>query len=422
MVSFASFYYKNWRKMKFLKSDFIRIFLSILFLSSINLYAKDINKFSIQGMLDTYVKNNHQTDKFSANIFTVQCAAYNKGQPITFNSGLQSEHGIPVNDNSLFQVGSITKSFISVIILQLESEGKLSIEDKVVNFFPKEYPNWKNITIKQLLNMTSGIQNYFAPEVPIWHEIREKPYHTFTTDELLNSVKNLDLIFIPGTKYNYSNTNYVLAGKIIEKVTAQSLAEEIENRIAKPLHLEHIFYINSFPKKDVPPSELTHLMSGYYTFADYILKPYYTYGQDIINYSVSMTNAAGAITANASDLNTYVRALFSTDPKKRLLPKKQFNELISLIDMTNGTPLPNGVNVEHQNGFGLGIIGTYDKTLNTMIYEYVGGSYGFLSIWRYIPGKNASYIYAINNSMPSSTFNTDLLEPLIKLFYQTCLL
>jgi D-alanyl-D-alanine carboxypeptidase len=331
-------------------------------------------------------------------------------------------NGLPIDNDSLFQIGSNTKSFVAVIILQLESEQKLSISNTVDDFFPNEYPKWKNITVKQLLNMTSGIQNYFTPEVPIWQEIREKPYNTFTTDDLLNSVKNLDLTFIPGTKWDYSNTNYVLAGKIIEKVTSLSLTEEIENRIIKPLHLKHTYYIHSFPKQEIASSDLPHLMSGYYTFADYILKPYYTYGQDIIDYSMSMFNAAGSIISSSSDLNTYAQTLFSTDPNKRLLPQRQLDELVSLVDMTDGSPLPEGVNNEHSQGYGLGIIGTYDKSLNIISYEHGGGTYGFLSTWHYLPKEKASFVYAINNSMPSETFNSELLDPLIKIFYQNCLM
>src|SRR4029079_16510385 len=116
----------------------------------------------------------------------------------------------PVNEQTLFQIGSITKSFVSAIILQLEADPTyhFSINDKLGKFFP-EYPKWQDVTIKQLMNMTSGIPSYSNSEV-FFEKYSADPYYDSTYQDMLNMVKDQDVLFKPGKQWDYSNTNYIL--------------------------------------------------------------------------------------------------------------------------------------------------------------------------------------------------------------------
>ena len=192
--------------------------------------------------------------------FTLQCPKYNNGNATTYNADLQKLNGTAVTNNSLFRIGSNSKAFLVVVMLQLEAEGKLSLDDKLSKFFPNDFPKWQNVTIKQMLNMTSGIPEYTSILIETYGN---NPKRNFSTDEILNEVKNKDLRYSPGSHYFYSNTNYVLANKIIEKITKNKLANEIENRIFKKLNLNHSFYINHLPKEDIPSTYHENIMSGY---------------------------------------------------------------------------------------------------------------------------------------------------------------
>ncbi|MBX9837197.1 MAG: beta-lactamase family protein, partial [Silvanigrellaceae bacterium] len=251
--------------------------------------------------------------------FTMQCPKYNNGIATSYNVGMQKSNGTAVTNNSLFQIGSNSKAFLVVVMLQLEAEGKLSLDDKLSKFFPNDFPKWQNVTIKQMLNMTSGIPEYSDSLMEIFRNNPKNSKINFSTDEILNIVKDKDLSFSPGSHYFYSNTNYVLANKIIEKITKNTLATEIENRIFKKLNLNHSFYIKHIPKEGIPSTYHENIMSGY--LFD-IPENDQNYGMDIIDLSMSWTNGGGSITATSNDLNLFIRNLFSepsADSSKNLL-------------------------------------------------------------------------------------------------------
>ncbi|MBA2653018.1 MAG: beta-lactamase family protein [Tatlockia sp.] len=344
-----------------------------------------------QKILDNFI--HHQAEKYyiTGIPLTIQCQNFNNNTPVTYNSGLQSRNGPPVNGGSLWQIGSNSKSFLAVVILQLEAENKLSIEDKVSDYLSEDqYPKWKNITIKQLLNMTSGIHDYANEEDDIPNQIEQNPRYLFTTDEILNSVKERDLWFKPGKNWSYSNTNYVLAGKIVETITGKSVAEEIRERIINPLKMHHTYFISSFPKENVPPKDQKSLMSGYFSANN---APHLPFGMDTLDYSLSWGNAAASITSTSSDLNHYVRELFNGN----LVPNKQLAELITLVD-EKGRPLPKGLNKAHPRGYGLGIRAEYLPRLKSVVYFHGGETFGFSSTWKYIVSTKASVIFTLNTS------------------------
>ncbi|MEV6305545.1 serine hydrolase domain-containing protein [Actinoplanes sp. NPDC051861] len=137
----------------------------------------------------------------------------------------------PVPIDSRFRIGSVTKTFVAVVVLQLVAEGRLRLDDTV---FPG-----RAVTVRHLLGHTSGVPDY-RPTLPMPPSpgFFANRWRTWTPDELIGRVATLPPVFEePGSKFDYSNTNYLLLGKIIENVTGHPYAKEIERRVTGPLRL-----------------------------------------------------------------------------------------------------------------------------------------------------------------------------------------
>jgi len=146
----------------------------------------------------------------------------------------------PVPPNSLWQIGSNTKAFTAAIILQLEAEHVLSIQDTLGTWLP-QYPAWSDITIKQLLNMTSGVASY--DEQPAFlADYAAAPTSDFTLARLVSYAEGIPL----QAGWNYSNTGYQLAQMIIEKATNDTYKNQLTKRFFIPLDLRNMFYRPDF--------------------------------------------------------------------------------------------------------------------------------------------------------------------------------
>ena len=131
------------------------------------------------------------------------------------------------------RVGSITKTMTGTVILQLIDEGKLSFDDVIDKYVPG-MPNGSIATIKNLIEMQSGIPTYTA-DTAVVNKYSAAPTTAFTPQELVNSVKKSPPMFAPGARFFYSNTNFVLLGMVIEKVTGKSVSDNFSERLFKPL-------------------------------------------------------------------------------------------------------------------------------------------------------------------------------------------
>src|SRR5581483_6101237 len=134
---------------------------------------------------------------------------------------------IPVTPGNLFQIGSNTKAFTSVMLLQLEAQRKLTIEQKLGTLL-SQYPAWKNINVRQLLNMTSGIPTYDDSDT-ILARYAKNPTAYISAKTLVASMYP-KTIFPPGTRWLYSNTAYILSQMIVEKMTGRTYAQDFFSR------------------------------------------------------------------------------------------------------------------------------------------------------------------------------------------------
>ncbi|MFJ9562457.1 serine hydrolase domain-containing protein [Streptomyces fuscichromogenes] len=197
-----------------------------------------------------------------------------------------------------FRVGSVTKSFSAVVLLQLVDEHKLALDTSVNHYLPGLLPD-DRITVRHVLSHRSGLYDYtndlFASSVSGFEAVRDK---VFTYRQLVDLSLKKPRTNAPGAAYSYSNTNFVVAGMLIEKLTGHSVRTEYENRIFKPLHLTDTFYVH--PDTKIPGQHA----NGYLTADRAGAAPV-----DATDQTVSWAQSAGAIISSARDLDTFYSAL-----------------------------------------------------------------------------------------------------------------
>lgn len=291
----------------------------------------------------------------------------------------------PVSKETLFQIGSITKSFTSAIILQLEKEGKLKLTDSMKTWLP-QYKPWSGVTITQLLNMTSGLPNY--TESPL---LNTQIYYNLSrvwTDLELIDFASPPAPFTPPLKsgYFYSNTNYILASLIIEKVSHNTFAQELTARTIQMAGLNNTFYVLSNPS-----SALQTRMAHGYSYNQYDNPA--TVGKDIFEGNLSWAAAAGGIVANTEDVIKWVKALLVDN---KILDKTQQNKLMTLVSTKDGAPLVQ-TTAENAHGFGLGVAQALEEKTGRYWY-YEGETMGFRTLYMYKPCNGVIIAVAFNSA------------------------
>jgi D-alanyl-D-alanine carboxypeptidase len=224
-----------------------------------------------------------------------------------------------------FRAGSITKSFVATVALQLVGERKLSLSDSVERWLPGILPYGDDVTVRQLLNLTSGVPDNQGPVEAEF--LKGNMTRSWSPRELVALIADKKPDFAPGTSWAYSNTNYMLAGLIIERVTGNQLGQELKQRIFKPLHLRG----TSFPQNT---STIAGSHSDGHAFVDGKLV-------DVTVLNPSGTWAAGNLVSTATDVAHFWRALLGGE----LLAPRQ------LAAMKRTVPIHKGVDL----GYGLGI-------------------------------------------------------------------
>lgn len=276
--------------------------------------------------------------------------------------------GQSITRDMLFGVGSITKTFVSVAILKLEEEGKLKLSDKVGKYFPK-YRTWRNVTIKQLLNMTSGIPNATHNKT-VLKNMMTKVQPGYTPEKLINIAYQYPLKFKSGHGWSYSNTGYLLLGMIIEKITKKPLPLVLNDEIFNPYDLRHtIFSSNTYTTLQI--EEMAH---GYHG------------NIDITQMKPGNLGAAGAAFMNANDLVKWIDRLLI---QKKVLEPKELKQFLTFV------PVPIGLNQPRNQYYGLGIFMLKTKKYGEIL-SYAGVTFGYSSTFVWVPKKHILLIAQIN--------------------------
>ncbi|MGW4436837.1 serine hydrolase domain-containing protein [Streptomyces sp. NPDC004596] len=234
--------------------------------------------------------------------------------------------GAPRSAADHYRVGSITKTFVATVLLQLEAERRLTLDDTVDTWLPGllrgHGHDGRRITLRQLLDHTSGIYGYtsdddFVRTYFLADGFFRHRYDTLTPRDLVAVAMRHRPDFAPGTSWKYSNTNYVVAGMVIEKVTGHSYATEITRRVIRPLRLT----ATSLPgtRVTVPrPSA-----RAYSKLATAATGPTY----DVTELNPSIASAAGEMISDSADLGRFYSALL----RGRLLPPRQLKEMKTTV-------------------------------------------------------------------------------------------
>ncbi|MBT2439215.1 beta-lactamase family protein [Streptomyces sp. ISL-36] len=225
-----------------------------------------------------------------------------------------------------YRVGSITKTFVATVLLQLQAEGRLDLDDSVEKWLPGVVRgnghDGRKITVRQLLNHTSGVYDVTTDagfqEKVFGPAFLEHRYDTWTPEQLVAVAMAHEPDFAPGTDWSYSNTNYVLAGMVIEEVTGRPYGKEVERRIIKPLRLR---------ATSVPGTDVTVPKPSSRAYSKLSRDPNAPTIHDVTELNPSLAYAAGEMISDSNDLQTFYRALL----KGRLLPKAEQRELTDTV-------------------------------------------------------------------------------------------
>ncbi|PHC90239.1 D-alanyl-D-alanine carboxypeptidase [Bacillus pseudomycoides] len=252
----------------------------------------------------------------------------------------------PMKTDFRFRIGSVTKTFTATVVLQLAGENRLNLDDSIEKWLPgviqgNGYDD-KQITIRQILNHTSGIAEYSRSKDFDLMDTKK----SYAAEELVKMGISLPPDFAPGKGWSYSNTGYVLLGILIEKVTGNSYAEEIENRIVEPLELSNTFLPGN-----------SSVIPGTKHARGYVQPDGASELKDVTYYNPSMGRSAGDMISTADDLNKFFSYLLSG----KLLKEQQLKQMLTTVPTEIAelgecglgifeTKLPNGVSIWGHGG------------------------------------------------------------------------
>lgn len=312
------------------------------------------------------------------------------GQELALASGfedVESETRMPVNGQML--VGSTGKTFVSAVALQLVTEGKLGLDDHVSEYFADEdkpwfdrIPNADSLTVRSLMNHTSGIPRYvFNRE--FLSDVSENPLKARTPRECVSVILDAKPIHDVGDGWGYSDTNYLLLGLIIEKITGNSFYDEAQERLLNPLRLE-----STIPTTQ---AKLPGLVQGHAGQPNPFGVPEKTVKDGNYALNPSFEWCGGGYMSSVGDLARWMQSLHGGE----VLESEIYSELVSAVDFRTGK--------KSEQGYGLGTF-----VWQTDLGEFVGHAGmmpGYLTQIEYSRTHQFSVTYQINTDVGSNRKN-----------------
>ena len=283
----------------------------------------------------------------------------------------------PVSNSSLFEAGSITKTFVAALTLELADQGVLSLDDPLTRWLP-DFPHARGVTLRELLDHTSGLDDFFAHPT-LLDRLGAEPRRAWTPAEVLRYVGAPH--FAPGRGYYYSNTNYVLLGQVIERATGRSVASLLRTRFFQPLGLDHTFLQSEEPVVGTPADGYGYAGPRDLSFQNL------TDGSSYLPFTSLATAAgtAGSLVSTASDLARWAVALYGG----RVLPPAALAQMEDVAPTARyRPPKPYGLGVERL-AFGPLVSWGHDGRLS-----------GYRAAMRYFPAQNLTIVVMTNIDGP----------------------
>jgi len=332
---------------------------------------KYMGSMDIKSQISKYIDEYSPYDKFSGTILVAK-----DGKVISDRGyGMADYSNKVVNKpKTIFEIASLTKQFTATSILMLQEKKLLSVQDTIDKYIP-DYPQGDKIKIYNLLNHTSGIPDFNQPSIS-----SEKGKHTYTLKKIIELFKHKPRNFETGTKYEYSSSNYILLGYIIEKVSSMKYEEYIYKNILKPLKLNDTGFLTN-------EANIKGKAGGYYISkktGEYIT---------VVDKEGPILSSAGGIYSTVDDLYTWENALLG----EKLINKQSLNGML--------TP--------YLHSYGYGLIITKKASGDKMIWDN-----GSLPGYSCYIGKNINKNYVIiilsnkysYNVLPIVSGLSDILE------------
>ncbi|WP_326984407.1 serine hydrolase domain-containing protein [Chryseobacterium sp. MYb264] len=272
--------------------------------TKITLLCIFISSFFFSQKIDAEKLNNYFTSIEAKNLGIGSLSIFKNGQEVyTKNFGQKNIPGLYFNSNTKYQIGSVTKMITATLIFKLIEEKKLRLEDKLSEFYPK-IPNSDKITIKNMLEHTSGLGSYVVKEGEVW--VTEK----VSDKEIMDLIIQQGSRFEPGEQVAYSNTAYYLLTKILEKKRQKPFHTLIETEISAPLGLKNLASVQLHPKN---------------IFLPYI---YENNSWNLLKKDINFFNVIGVgdIASTPYDLNIFMTNLFHN----KILKKSSLEQMIPI--------------------------------------------------------------------------------------------
>jgi D-alanyl-D-alanine carboxypeptidase len=281
----------------------------------------------------------------------------------------------PMTPTTRLRVASISKVFTAVVVLQLVEEGKLDLDAPLATWFPEIVPKADRITVRMLLQHTSGLYDYLEDQKFV-SQAYAAPERTWTPQELVAWAARNRASFAPGApgRWDYSSTNYVLLGMIVERVTGTTLASEMRRRIFDPLELTSTYF---------PPQEVVEgpQARGYSTT------------RDQTNVSMSFAFATANLVSTPEDLQRFGQALFG----RELLQPATMESMLQFVDGNGSYKMP-------ELEYGLGVmrnrlpVGADLPPEASRVLGHIGGFGGFRSALWHAPASGITVALGVNQA------------------------
>lgn len=285
------------------------------------------------------------------------------------------EHSVPVTPQTVFHIASISKNILSAVVLQLVDEGKLRLDDDVTKYVPEAPTRGHHVTVRQLLNHTSGIYSFTSLPDAANNERFE-----LTNEQVLGLIKDKPFEFQPGTRWRYDNSAFHLAGMVVERVTKQGYGAYVREHVFKPLGMSSASLC--YARMVVP-----HLASGYEVDGGALVNAEFM--------TWKLPFAGGAICATATDLLKWQAALDSG----RVLTQS------SLALMRTPTTLADGTKIDYGLGTRLGSLDGH------RVLGHTGSGGGFRTVLASFPDDHLTVAVLINTddrSAPPASMAADI--------------
>ncbi len=333
-----------YRKKQFSSSRLNLITTALFLISSFS--SAQINVKSIESKLDDAIDSFYVNDSLPGITVEIQTPGFSYIKAVgkaDLKTGAERKY------DDKIRIGSITKTFVATVILQLVDSRNIGLDDKLEKYYP-DYPNSSNITIRQMLDMTSGIPDYIENPVVLKSFVYDR-LDKYSPIQLYEITKSMTPDFAPGTGWKYSNGNYNILGMIIEKVTGNKIEDEISRRIIIPLGLKNTIYpVSPYLKGQYSHGYMTDTLTGKLV--------------DVTVIDPSIPWAAGCMISDLPDLKIYAKALV----KGNMISPETQKERLKLVNTGVSKFVSYGLGIFSLEGF-LGHNGGITGYNTTMCYD-----------------------------------------------------